>query len=394
MDQLVRQAMHHITYKDIDVFIPMPVFPIIEDVGWWQGEDGSAFQQPYRNAFPRRHCLADYQALVRLADKLGVRIGLGMVLGEWDRTNYLSGITGATWMGSHWNNEINQGPWLDETADYLRTNQDSFELGLHALCHEFWCKGKMERSEFHDRNGTMRSREVIKSHLDAFGTILEQNGFSEFPRLFVPPALNHSFGNDKESLQALLHNYGIRYVITRFSRARCFSPPHHEKMTWECGVGLLERGLAPVPWNMSASLPSWDFSGPILPLHWGNLLHPDPEQSKNIIDGWAEMLLAGTTGPDRILAVNYDTCWRQAAIFFYGKLSLEASSIVVDLRTLPKDMPNSIESFYLKVRGYRSTQIRIQGAQMISDHLDDNNIRTLQLLPKNGIKRLHLFFND
>jgi hypothetical protein len=251
----------------------------------------------------------------------------------------------------------------------------------------------MERSEFHDRHGNMRSGRVITSHLEAFEIILEQNGFSEFPRLFFPPALNHSFGNDKESIQALLHDYGIRYVITRFSRARRFAPPHHEKITWECGVGLLERGLSPVPWNVSSSLPGWDFSGPILPLHWGNLLHPDPEHNNDIVDGWAEMLLAGTTGPQRILAENYDTCWRQAAIFYFGKLSLEGEYIDVDLQALPKDMPNSSGSFFLKVRGRHSTVVRSQEAQIISDRLDDRNIHTLQLLPEKGRKVIRLLLS-
>lgn len=386
----MRQAIQHITHKGIDVFLPMPVFPLIEDVGWWQGEDGSAFQQPYRNAFPRRHCLADYQALVRLANRLGVRIGVGMVLGEWDRNNSLRDIPGATWMGSHWNNNINQGPWLDETAEYLRRNEDSLELGLHALCHEFWNKGKMERSEFHDRHGMMRSSQVITSHLDAFANILEQNGFADFPRLFIPPALNHSFGNGKESIQALLHTYGIRYVVTRFSRARRFAPPHHEKITWECGVGLLERGLAPVPWNRSASSPSWDFSGPILPLHWGNLLHPDPQHNNDIIDGWAEMLLAGTARPECIMAENFDICWRQAAIAYFGRLSVDDASLVIDLRARPKEMPDSSGSFFLKIRGSHPTPLRFRGAQLVSDRPAEGNIRTVQLLPKNGRERIRL----
>lgn len=393
MDQLVRQEMNHLKYKNVEVFLPMPIFPVIEDVGWWQGEDGSAAQQPYRNAFPRRHCLEDYQALVRFADRLGVRIGLGMVLCEWDRNNSLGGVTGATWMGKHWNNRINQGPWLDEAGEYLRHHIGSLELGLHGLCHEFWYDGKMERSEFHDSHGNMRSRQIIISHLEAFGIILEQNGFSEFPRLFFPPALNHSFGNDKESIQALLYDYGIRYVITRFSRSRRFALPHHEKITWECGVGLLERGLSPIPWNMSSSLPDWDFSGPILPLHWGNLLHPDPQHNNDIVDGWAEMLLAGTAGPERILAEDYETCWRQAAIFYFGKLVFDGEYIEVDLQALPEDMPNGTGCFFLKVRGRHSMVVVSQEAQIVSDRLVGGNIHTLQLLPEKGRKRIRILLS-
>jgi hypothetical protein len=378
MDKFMKRPVNHLKYKDLEVFLPMPVFPVIEDVGWHQGQDGSAVQQPYRNAFPRHHCLADYQALVRLADRLGVRIGLGMVLCEWDRDNLLREIEGATWMGNHWNNQENLGPWLDEAAEYLRSQKGSLELGVHALCHEFWQEGKMERSEFHDRHGHMRRRELIRSHLDAFGMILKQNGFSEFPRLFIPPALNHSFGN--ESMQALLSEYGIRHVVTRFSRAQRFAPPIHEMITWECGVGLLERGLSPVPWNMSACSPGWDFSGPILPLHWGNLLHPDPERNRDIVGGWADMLLAGTAGPETILAENYDACWRQAAVFYFAKLSVDGESVVIDLTALPKDMPDGRGSFFLKVQSLSSKKIDARGSQILSEHSDGSGISTLQLL--------------
>jgi hypothetical protein len=388
MDKFMKRAVNHIKYKDWEVFLPMPVFPVIEDVGWRQGLDGSAVQQPYRNAFPRYHCLADYQALVRLANRLGVRIGLGMVLCEWDRNNLLKGVKGGTWMGSHWNNQENLGPWLDEVTEYLRDQQGSLELGLHALCHEFWHEGEMERSEFHDRHGNMRSRQVITSHLDAFGMILKQNGFSEFPRLFIPPALNHSFGNG--SMQALLYEYGIRHVVTRFSRARRFTPPIHEMITWECGVGLLERGLSPVPWNMSACPPGWDFSGPILPLHWGNLLHPDPERNRDIVDGWAEMLLAGTAGPESILAENYDTCWRQAAIFYFGKLSVDGESVVIDLTALPKDMPDGKGPFSLKILSLRSKKIHARGSQVLSEHSDGSGISTLQLLSEKEKDRIRI----
>lgn len=382
--------MNRIEFKHVELFLPMPVFPIVEDVGWWQGEDGSAMQQPYRNAFPRQHCLADYQALARFADSLGVRIGLGMVLGEWDRNNVLRDIPGATWLGSDWDNQINQGPWLDETAEYLEDRSDSLELGLHALCHEFWHEGEMERSEFHDRNGVMRSPRVIRDHLDAFARILEHNGFSEFPRLFFPPALNHSFGNGSLSIQAILHHYGIRHVITRFAKAKQFAPPRHEKISWECGVGLLERGQAPVAWNVPASVPCWDFSGPILPLHWGNLLHPDPEHNNDIIDAWAAMLLAGTAGPEFILAENFDVCWRQASVFYFGKLSIEGPSIVIDLSGRPVNMPSCSGPFYLKIRADHHLPLGVQGAQVISDHPDGAQVRTVQLLPDSGVGLVRL----
>lgn len=390
MDQPVRRTMNHIDLPNIEITLPMPVFLIIEDVGWWQGEDGSTIGQPYRNAFPRPHCLADYQVLVRLAERLGNRIGLGMVLGEWDRTNLLKDIPGATWQGHHWQNQQNQGPRLEEAAEYLRNHRDVLELGLHGLCHEFWHQGNMERSEFHDSHGTMRPREVIESHLGAFLSILAQNGFTEVPRLFFPPALLHSFGNGSDSMQAILHQYGMRYVITSFDRAHQFAPPHHERITWECGVGLLDRGISPVPWHVSAALPVWDFSGPILPLHWGNLLHPDANQNNRVAEGWADLLLVGTAGLDRILVDDFDSCWRQMAVCSFGNLFLDGETIVIDLRNIPGNMPGSSGSFFLKVQNNQPAQLSVHGARVLSDKTKGNNIRTLQLSPAIGIENIQV----
>jgi hypothetical protein len=113
--------------------LPMPIFVVIADVGWWQGVDGSSWNEPFRNRFSRRHCLADYRALSRLAKRLSMRIALGMVMGEWDRTNFLRDVVGATWMGTSWNNTSNKGPWLDETAHYLRDRSSCLELALHGI---------------------------------------------------------------------------------------------------------------------------------------------------------------------------------------------------------------------------------------------------------------------
>jgi len=382
--------MNQLSHNNCRIYLPMPVLPVIEDVGWWRGEDGSADGRPYRNGFPRSHCLADYQALVRLADRLGIRIALGMVLCEWDRNDYLGTIPGATWMGARWDNSRNRGPWLEETAEYLRENVGRVELGLHALCHEFWSEGRMERAEFHNRQCRMRSEQVIRSHLQAFGIILEQNGFSDYPRLFLPPALHHSFGNGEESMQAILQEYGIRYVSTRFSRARQFQPPFHERITWESGVGLLERGISPVPWHKVASSPVWDFSGPILPLHWGNLLHPDPAGNNDIVDLWAELLLNGTAGPERILAADFAVCWRQAAVYYLAQLSIDDGCIVIDLHGLPRDLPSMAGPFFLTIQAGPLNSIDVQGAKVVDQRFDGKCMRTLQLLPEKGRRAVRL----
>ena len=373
----------HVTLNNLVVSLPMPIFIVVEDVGWWQGRDGSAVNEPFRNGFCRRHCLEDYRALARLAKRLKMRIAVGMVLGEWDRHNLLRNVVGATWMGSFWDNRSNCGPWLDEAAQFLRDNEEWLEIACHGLCHEFWHEGRLERSEFHDPSGRMRPRDIVNSHLDAFAKLLAEHTLPGFPRIFLPPALLHSFGNGDDSMQAILHDYGVRYVATRFSRARRYSEPLHEKITWECGVGLLERSLAPVPWHEAAAPPTWDFSNPILPLHWSNLLHSDPAKNFMVVDRWAEMLEKQANSMAYVVAPDFASCWKQAAAYHFVKLGAGEGKIIVDLSLLG-GVPEFDGSIILKIRCPPELAWQCRGGQILSTRKDSPEIQIVVLRPLEG----------
>lgn len=75
---------------------------------------------------------------------------------EWDRTDFLKNIPGASWMGKSWNNKKNRGRHLDLASHYLNNYSHRLEIALHGVGHEFWQEGQMERSEFHYNDGNMR----------------------------------------------------------------------------------------------------------------------------------------------------------------------------------------------------------------------------------------------
>jgi hypothetical protein len=374
------------------VSLPLPLFLVVEDVGWWQGEDGSVRQQPFRNRFPRRHCLADYQALVRLSKRLGMRIAIAMVLGEWDTTNLLKEVTGATWMGRNWDNRRNQGPWLAEAADYLRGHRDHLEIALHGLCHEFWQDGIMQRSEFHDDSGRMRPRDVVAQHLTACRRILEQHGFSSFPRLYVPPALNHSFGDGAMSMQAILRTFGIDFVTTRFARARQHRAPIHEAITGECGVILLERGRSPLAWDQSATVPASLPAQPIVALHWSNLLHPDAARSGEIVDRWAALVRATADDFLRMVAEDAADCWNQAAYYYLAACRAGDGGVIIDLHRLARLAPRRAP-LTLKIRQPGATPWQCRGARVVAARTETDGTQIVRLLPETGQRLVCLQFN-
>jgi hypothetical protein len=382
-------APHHLCHDDFELSLPMPLFLVVEDVGWWQGRDGSSRGEPYRTGMGRRHCLADYQALATLAARLSMRIQLSMVLCEWDRTDLLRQVPTATWMGREWDNSANRGPWLEEAAAFLHQHDEELEIGLHALGHEYWDHGHLQRSEFHNEAGIMRPPEVINQHLEAFGELLRQNGLGPFPQSFVPPALYHSFGNHDESMQAILNRFGIRFLTTIFSRARQYAPPRHESLTWECGVLLIERNEAAVPWHLIAAPPPEELNGPIVSLHWANLLHPDPTQNETVIEPWAERLLTKASAFDTFLAPDTAACWTQYAYCSLAKVRLHGPGLEIDARRLP-DLDTLSGPLYLKVRDQKDRPWQAWGGKIVSCQEQDDGTTLLAIRPHKGEKLFYV----
>lgn len=387
MDQPVKAQGRHVAFNGHHVYLPMPVLVVVEDVGWWQGYDGSRQHEPFRNNLNRRHCLADYQALARLAGKLSTRLIMGMVLCEWDRTNHLKTIPGSTWKGSAWDNSPNVGPWLDQAADYINSRSDQLEMALHGVGHEFWSGGRMHRSEFHDADGRMRDRSIVKQHLTAFFELMNQNRLAQRPRIFIPPALNHSFGNN--TIHPILEDAGIDLVITRFFRARQHRIPQHTSMAWESNVLLVDRGGAVVPWHEVGAEPVWKQTQPILPFHWANLLHEDPGLNKAVVDAWADMILEKINGPEKIMAKDTRAFLSQAGVFHWAKISLQSDGLILDLSNLP-DLSALHGEFVVNICCQSPVPWQCLGGKITSTQVADHDIQTLHIVPDKDVKTLKL----
>ena len=370
--------MNTLTHNGCTIIIPQPLFLVVEDVGWWQGADGSAQQQPFRTGMPRSHCLADYEALVYLADQLSMRIVLGMALCEWDLSDFLRDVPGATWMETSWNNQINRGVWLEEAADCLRNNRGLLEIALHGVGHEFWQDGQLYRSEFHDSACRMRSPELIEAHLNAFGELLLQHDLGPFPRTFIPPALKHSFGNGAESIQAILNTYGIQHLTTRFSRARIFSSPLAKHITWEENVLLIERGLSPTPWHVVAAKPEGALKGPIVALHWANLLHADPARNLEVVKPWITAMRESADSRETILAPDLHCCWSQYCHQQLAQLIPEGAGVVVDREKLPS-ASYKMDKLFLRIEDPDGLQWQVDGGTIVSEMKEGNSVSLLEV---------------
>jgi hypothetical protein len=373
---------------DIQLTIPMPLQIIVDDVGWWSGEDGSQYNQPYRTGLGRDHQPEDYLALSALGKELGMRILAGFVLCEWDKTNLLRKLPSATWMGREWHNAGIRREDKEQAAEIIRNERAAIEIALHGIGHEFWVDGRMERAEFHNNDCEMRDSDDIRRHLEGFFQLMDQYDLAPPPGTFIPPALKHSFGNGEEGFQKLLSEFGISSVVTRFDKARQFSAPLHPHITWESKVLLVDRGLAACAWNDVACEPAFAFDRPFLTLHWANILHQDPRNNLDIIRKLANFLREGAARHGLLIAPDMRSCLSQYLHRVFSAIHTENGEISIDLawkRRLPHQLID--HSFLVKLTPATLADIQVSGAQA-KFLRKDNGSAVFRLTPPFGVRKI------
>jgi hypothetical protein len=380
--------------NDIQLTIPMPLKIIIDDVGWWSGKDGSQNNQPFRTGMSRDHVPEDYFALVRLGKKLNTKILAGFVLCEWDKFNILRKVPSATWMGTQWSIAGTMQEEKERAAWIIKNAGNNIEIGLHGIGHEFWIKKKMHRSEFHNEHCEMRDRGIIRKHLEYFYKLMDQYGLTPYPSCYIPPALKHSFGNADEGFQKLLNEIGISYVATQFKKARQYSKPIHPKITWECGVMLVDRGKHVPVWNNTNCDPLFSFDGPVLALHWPNILHSDPEKNSMVVDRWVQFIKTGVEKNGYVLSQNLMSCLTQFSYKQFSKIEKVHNGYIVDL-SWRKNIPQHLlgASFFLKVKKPSGIGLKIFGAESVAVTEGPRSL-LLEMTPVKGVEKVILVIND
>lgn len=297
----------------MQAIIPMPLQIVIDDVGWWCGRDGSASHEPYRTGIARNHVPADYAAIARLGRELHMRPQAALVLGEWDISNTLRSLPSAQWMGRDWHCCWPSGP-MDEAADILRREADHLELTLHGIGHEYWPgDGTMRRAELFDfTDDVVQPIDHVKEVLDAFARLMEQHHLGPLPMSYAPCAFAHSFDSRNT---AALRDFGIRRISTAFRKLHNRQALPDAMFGVEQGIVTIERGDVSPPWQMIATdpalLPGYHVHGPIIGLHWPNILHDDPARNDEVVDHWVRFLRPIHHRPEFTLAPDSEFAWSQ-----------------------------------------------------------------------------------
>jgi hypothetical protein len=383
----------------VKVFIPMPVQVVIDDVGWWSGEDGSKRQEPYRTGINRNHVPADYQAIASLGKTLGIRPQAAFVLCEWDKENILRKLPTSTWMGKKWDNSKWVGPWMEEAAEIIRNNKNNFEITIHGIGHEYWKGGKFTRAEWTDSLGQMRPQDQIELHLEYFEKLMKQHNLGPLPESFVPCAFRHSFGPSegrKISLADILAKRGIRYINTPFEIMYNKERVQYGPFGFDADVMTIDRGSDEFQWLVFPAYPSKVLSGPTCGMHWPNILHPDPDRNQESVDRWVNYLKPYHNKKDMMLATDSVAFQQQLAHYQLTKIQLAGNIISLDFSDTDK-LPGKTGKGKLAIKIFAEKPLKFKpdGVTILSQSLQkrDELLYVLNLERNEGIIKAQIILS-
>ena len=315
--------------------IPMPLHLVIDDLGWFLGEDDRKNGGPSRSGMPRRHVAKDYAAINKLGEALDMRISCAFVIGEWDPDNRFLEIPHLSKYGDKWNNAA----YLDrEEMDRVLAVINSspyIDLNIHGLLHGYYMDGvdDYDTSDYYYRINKelyMTNESEIKLRIGKFRELLDYYGIKKSTESFVPPSFAYRWGELSKVLSAL----GIKYISTIFSTMRCDG----EKPACvgvENGIVTLDRNNNLIPWNeCDCCFEDLPTAKGIFGAHWTNFLHPDPERNGEVVERAVGYFRRCAERYGIVLSRGIEFAAIQSLYHTYAKVSYEDGRMSIDLRSL------------------------------------------------------------
>lgn len=321
---------------------------VVDDVGWFFGNDDRYKGGPSRSAMPRRHRPEDYQALERLGRALNMKITCGLIIGEWDSRNILKHVPGATRYGEGWDNaRFFKAAEAKECMEVISQSRH-IEFALHGLMHWYWDKnGGCLGPEFYIDSKTP-PKEHIKRHLDAFFELYRQWGFKGSVKSFLPPCFSYEYNG---ALSEALSEYGILFTVTPFDKMVCTGDTP-AMCGVENGIITVDRTSDICRWYRYDTQPDFEyFKDSIFGFHWVNLLKLIPKNNFMAVDKWIEYFRAAAKRFGTILSKDIAFAASQALYKRYAKLSYNKNELTVDLKPVHALKAKGLsDSFYLSVK--------------------------------------------
>lgn len=374
----------------VDVMVPAALQIIMDDIGWWCGRDDRKIGGPSRTAMPRKHCVADYQAVADLGAALNMRIGCSFVLGEWDMDNRLGkDVLHFSHYGDKWDNASHRNREdLEKAAEIIR-NSPYIDIALHGLYHGYY----MPEADFHDYSDFwylqggrlyMVPEKEIRNRIEHYLRICEEYDFQKKITTYVPPSARHR----AYSISAILKDYGIQQIFTLIKDLDPEAQPEDEggfdRIFVENGIMTVDMSHF-VPWDaVDMDFDPLPPSYGVLSTHWPNILNMDPDKHGESRERTLKYFRRCAETFGIMLSPNAGFAASQELYKKYAKVTQQDNVCVIDLTAVPM-ADGKRERFYISVR---KEPVKAEGAILGNSevHSDFYNI---EVKPLNSTFKLY-----
>lgn len=369
------------------ILIPASFMIVVDDLG--------KMDMPLEHGDGRRHCVADYEAIIEMGKRLGMRIKCGFILKEWDRKNLLKKVRGASRYGPLWDNSSRLEPSIDEMCRVINDGRDHIEISLHGLSHYLWSEDGVKLGpEFYQRDGDrlkMTSPDMVREHLDAFYEILDQNNLKGDIKSFIPPCFSYTYSPGKDHLSAILKEYGILYISTIFKSMDCTLDEKPIDVGVENGIINVDRTPGFIRWFAVDAKTPKEFKKSYFGLHFANILHQDPRRNGEVIDRWVEYFEMYKNRFDVLPAKNNDEASNQALYRRFTTIKQQDGDVILDFSQVDNSGALGLGSEFrlsvLKGLGVKADDT----LSLVKEDGGDNFVRykVIRRMPHGKISRIH-----
>ena len=360
------------------VIIPISMGIVVDDVGWHDGADGRAQNMPARSGLPRFHHPDDVRALNEIGKKLNTRIVCSLVLGEWDRNNFLRGAEGIVPNPDTWDQASIID--LEYTKEYFNALEESeyLDYSLHGLMHATYDNGKLNTARQYYPNvyddgkivgHIWQTPEKFEEMIDLFYKIYDDWGFKKKITQFVSPC--GCWGTPKSegniAYAKILRKRGIKYWSNSWSE-------YKQRTGFIEGI-ITAKGGTITAWNAYDNDP--DYLVPIidekpeLPLypyccgHLTNFIRFNYQKNFEYVDKWVKYFKKYTDRFGLAPARSVDEACSQMLYADFARLSEDANIYTFDLNEVDATGALGLyDEFLITVSGDEAPKLLTEGAEI------------------------------
>ena len=379
--------------------IPLAYQIVMDDLGWFTGEDDRHRGMPSRTGMPRVHVAEDYTVVNEIGKRKNQKICAPFVIGEWDKNNRLKGKPYMTPKPDEWDCKSKINMQEAEKCFEIIEGSDYIDLAHHGLLHGYWdeelghddkqfyIRPRKGHRDYGERVFVPTPAEFFDECINAYNEIYRDWGFTQKIETFVSPGMTSGSLEDNDEVFKVVRSHGFKYWTNLWRAIDDDCQVIH-------GITFLRKDKENIPWNAydvnPSALPDYTPSErAIFRAHWPNFLRFDPLKNLENVEEWGKFFDKRAEYFGIMISRDIGFASRQALYQKFTKVSYPDGKIVLDFTDVDTSGALDIgDTMYISLDKSLSPK-SITGAR-ISLYEEHKTFRTYEILRQGTVAQINL----